>query len=281
MPTFATPEPIAVTVELSVGNIQVIAGDRADTVVDVQPSTPSDQSDVDAAQRVRVTYANGALQVIGPKVGMFNFSNKTRSVDVTIELPAGSSIEGHVSVGDLNGTGRLGRCEFKTSAGNVRLEHTGALVLHTSTGHITAGDVVGNAEVHSSSGKIRIGEVEGSLEVKNSNGDTEIGGADGDIKVRASNGTISVERAGGSVDAKSSNGSIRLGQVARGNVSLSTAMGDLEVGIAAGTAAWLDVNTSFGQVRNELTDAVSPEESDQTVEVRGNTSFGTITIHRA
>jgi DUF4097 and DUF4098 domain-containing protein YvlB len=281
MPTFATPEPIAVTVELSVGYIQIVAGDRTDTVVDVQPSTPSDQSDVEAAQRVRVSYANGALQVIGPKTGLFNFSNKTRSVNVTVELPAGSSVHGHVSVGDLNATGRLGRCEFKTSAGNVRLERTGALVLHTSTGQITAGDVAGNAEVHTSSGRIQLGAVEGSLDVKNSNGDTEIGGADGDIRVRASNGAISVQRAGGSVDAKSSNGNIKVGEVARGSVSLSTAMGDLEIGIAAGTAAWLDVNTSFGQVRNELTDATSPEDSDETVEVRANTSFGAITIHRA
>ncbi|GAA3430460.1 DUF4097 family beta strand repeat-containing protein [Kutzneria kofuensis] len=281
MPTFATPEPISVTVELSVGNVQVVAGDRTDTVVDVRPSTPSDKSDVEAAQRVRVDYANGALQVIGPKGRMFDFSNKTRSVDVTIELPAGSSVHGEVSVGDLHGTGRLGRCEFKTSAGNVRLERTGALVLRTSTGHITAGDVAGNAEVHTSSGRVRIGAVEGSLEVKNSNGDTEIGAADGDVRVRASNGAITIERAGGSVDAKTSNGSIRLGEVARGSISLSTAMGDVEVGIAAGTAAWLDVNTSFGQVRNELDDAVRPEDSDETVEVRANTSFGAITIHRA
>jgi hypothetical protein len=40
-----------------------------------------------------------------------------------------------------------------------------------------------------------------------------------------------------------SNGSIRLGEVARGSVVRGTAMGDLEVGIAEGTAAWLAVNT--------------------------------------
>ncbi|EWM14914.1 DUF4097 family beta strand repeat-containing protein [Kutzneria sp. 744] len=281
MPTFATPEPISVTIELSVGQVQVIAGDRTDTIVDVQPSAPSDESDVEAAQRVRVDYANGALQVVGPKGRMFDFSRKTRSVDVTIELPAGSSLHGDVSVGNLNGTGRLGRCEFKTSAGSIRLERTGAVVLHTSIGNVTVGSVGGNADVHSSSGKIQLGEVKGALEVKNSNGDTEIGTADGTVRVRASNGAIGLERAGSSVDAKTSNGNIQVGEVARGSVVLGTSMGDLEIGIAAGTAAWLDVNTSFGQVRNQLDNAASPEDSDETVEVRANTSMGTITIHRS
>jgi hypothetical protein len=58
-------------------------------------------------------------------------------------------------------------------------------------------------------------------------------------------------------------------------------MGDLKIGIAAGTAAWLEVNTGFGQVHNQLDSANRPEESDETVEVRAHTSFGGITIHRA
>ena len=58
-------------------------------------------------------------------------------------------------------------------------------------------------------------------------------------------------------------------------------MGDLEIGIAEGTAAWLEVNTGFGQVRNLLDNTTRPKESDQTVEVRARTSFGGITIRRS
>jgi hypothetical protein len=68
--------------------------------------------------------------------------------------------------------------------------------------------------------------------------------------------------------------------VARGSVQLGTAMGDMEVGIAEGTAAWLDLNTGFGQVRNLLDNAAAPAESDETVEVRGRTAYGDITIRR-
>ena len=54
---------------------------------------------------------------------------------------------------------------------------------------------------------------------------------------------------------------MRIGEVVRGAVVLETAVGDLEVGIRAGTAAWLDVNTHFGRVHNALEAADAPEQS--------------------
>jgi DUF4097 and DUF4098 domain-containing protein YvlB len=281
MPNFETPEPISVTLELGIGTVRIAASDRTDTVVEVRPSDEADESDVKAAQRVCVDYANGMLQVTGPKARAFDFSRKTRSVDVAIELPSGSRVSAEMQVGDLHGTGRLGECRFKTSAGNVRLDQTGPLRLDTSAGHVTADGIAGNAEISTGSGKVQIGEVEGSAVVKNSNGVTAIDAVTGDVRVRAANGDISVDRAGAGVDAKTSNGSIRLGEVARGSVVLETAMGDLEIGIAKGIAAWVQVNTGFGQVHNLLDTASRPEGSDETVEVRGRTSYGDITIRRS
>jgi DUF4097 and DUF4098 domain-containing protein YvlB len=281
MPSFDTPEPISVTLELGVSNVRITASDRTDTTVDVRPSNDSDESDVHAAGRVRVDYANGVLQVMGPKARAFDFSRRTRSVDVSIDLPSGSRVSGDLQVGDIGGTGRLGECRFKISAGNVRLERTGALRVDTSAGHVTADGVAGDADVHTGSGKVRIGETEGSVIVKNTNGDTEIDAAGGDVRVRSANGGISVGRAGAGVEAKTSNGSIRVGEVARGSVELGTAMGDLEIGIAEGTAAWLDVKTGFGQVHNLLENATRPDETDETVEVHAHTSFGAITIRRS
>jgi DUF4097 and DUF4098 domain-containing protein YvlB len=281
MPSYETPEPISVTFELGVGNVRITASDRTDTTVDVRPTDESDESDVQAAQRIRVDYANGVLQVMGPKARAFDFSRKTRSVDVSIELPSGSQVSGDVQVGDLNSTGRLGECRFKAAAGNVRLDRTGPLRVDTGAGHVTADGAMGNVEIHTGTGKVRIGEVDGTAVVKSSNGDITIDAVTGDARVRSANGEISVDRAGAGVDAKTSNGSIRLGEVVRGSVALGTATGDLEIGIAEGTAAWLEVNTGFGHVRNLLDNATRPEESDETVEVRGRTSYGDITIRRS
>ena len=281
MPNYQTPGPIAVTLELSVGYVQITASDRTDTAVDIRPSDETDESDVKAAQQVRVDYTNGTLRVTGPKARVFDFSRKTRSVDVSIELPSGSHLSAEMQAGDYRCAGRLGQCRLKTSAGNVWLERTGPLRLDTSAGHVTADGITGNAEISTGSGKVQIGEVQGTAVVKNSNGDIAIDAVTGDVEARTANGDIRVERAGAGVDAKTSNGSIRLGEVVRGSVVLGTAMGDLEIGIAEGTAAWLAVNTGFGHVRNLLENSTRPEQADETVEVRGRTSYGDITIHRS
>lgn len=203
------------------------------------------------------------------------------SVEVSIELPSGSQVSTDMQMGDARCAGRLGECGLKTSTGNLWLERTGPLRLNTSAGHVTAEAITGNAEISTGSGKVQIGKVEGAAVVKNSNGDTTIDAITGDVRVRAANGGIRVERAGAGVDAKTSNGSIRLGEVAHGSIELQTAMGDLKIGIAEGTAAWLQVNTKVGHVDNQLENATQPQEADKTVEVRGRTSYGDITIHRS
>ncbi|CRK62018.1 hypothetical protein [Alloactinosynnema sp. L-07] len=281
MPVFATPEPISVTIELAVGDVQLVASDRTDTLVEVRPSDAADESDVEAAQRTRVEYADGALTVRGPKSRVLDFSKKTRSVDVVIELPTGSRVHTDLSVAEVRTTGVLGECRFKTAVGHFRIDQTGPLRADT-TGHITIERVAGDAQVATGSGRVRIGEVDGTAVVKNSNGSTDIGTVTGELRVRSANGDITVDRADAKVEAKTANGSIRVGAVSRGSVALNTAAGDLEIGIADGTAAWLDLSTGHGRVTNALADAgQGPDKSEETVEVRAHTGYGDIHIHRS
>lgn len=280
MPTYETPEPIAVTLELAVGNVRIAASDRTDTVVEIRPSDDTDESDVRAAQQVRVDYAGGVLGVTGPKPGTFDFSRKTRSVEVAIELPSGSRVTARTQAGDLRASGLLGDCKLKTSFGNLGLERTGRLEARTGFGHVTADGVTGDAEISTGTGTVQVGEIGGAAVVKNSNGDIAIDAVAGDAQVRTANGAIRVGRAGAGVDAKTSNGRISLGEVARGSVVLKSAAGALEIGVAEGTAAWLEVNTGYGHVTNLLEDATRPGETDETVEVRGHTGCGDITIRR-
>jgi hypothetical protein len=281
MPVFATPEPISVTIDLSFGEVRLIASDRTDTVVEVRPSDESDDSDVQAAQQTRVEYAGGTLTVRGPKARAFDFSRKTRSVAVLVELPTGSAVHCDVSVGDVTGTGGLGACRFKTSVGHLRLERTGPLRLNT-LGHITVDTIAGDADVATGSGRVQLGEIGGAAVVKSSNGAIDIGTVTGDLRARTANGDIRVDRADAAVEAKTSNGTIRVGKVARDSVSLHTAAGDLEIGVAAGTAAWLDLKTGHGRVHNALDDiGQAPRKSEETVEVRAHTAFGDITVRRS
>ncbi|WNV88268.1 DUF4097 family beta strand repeat-containing protein [Umezawaea sp. Da 62-37] len=281
MPIFDTPDPIDVTVDIPSGDVRIVASDRTDTVVEVRPGDERDERDVQAAEQTRVEFQDGRLLIRTPKqLGLSNL-RKARSVDVRIEVPTGSQVRGDTGMGDLRLTGRLGECRLKSGTGHIEVDRSGPLRLHTSTGNVSVDAVDGDADISTSSGTLRVGEVDGGAVVKNSNGATTIGRVAGDLRVRASNGDISVAHAAAGVDAKSANGSLRVGEVVSGSVVLKTSMGDIEVGIAGDTAAWLDVHTSAGRVRNSLDQTEARPERAKTVEVRAQTSFGDITVHRS
>jgi Toastrack DUF4097 len=280
MPTFDTPQPISVRLNLGfvVANVRVTAGDRSDTTVDVQPIDASSKGDVKIAEQTRIEYADGRLVVRAPRLG--TLFTRSGSVDVTIALPAGSQLQGETGMGELVCVGRLGECRFKTGFGEIRLDQAGAVNLISASGDVTVDTADGGAEITASNGAVNIRRVDGPATVKNTNGASWIGEVTGDLRVNGANGGVSVDRARGGVLAKTANGGVRIGEVTRGAVTLETAAGSIEVGIRTGTAAWLDLNTSSGRVRNELAEAAGPDDSDETVEVRARTYVGDIVVRR-
>jgi hypothetical protein len=99
--------------------------------------------------------------------------------------------------------------------------------------------------------------------------------------VNAANGRISVDQANAAVSAKTAFGDVRLGEVARGAVLAQSGFGKVEVGVRHGIAAWLDLDTRFGNVVSDLEAAEPPAPGDEAVEVRARTSYGDVVIRRA
>jgi DUF4097 and DUF4098 domain-containing protein YvlB len=282
MPTFDTPDPISVTLELGIGDIRIVATDRTDTIVEVRPSDDAKRPDVTAAQQTRVEYAAGRLLIKAPKGWkQYTFRGGGESIEVQIELPAGSHVRGEAAIAAFRCTGRLGECRFKTGIGEIRLEQAGPAQLKTGMGDITVDRAVQHADLSTGSGAVQIGGIDGTAVVRNSNGDSWIGEVTGDLRASTANGTISVDRAHATVVAKTANGDVRLGEVSRGAVLAQTANGQLDVGVREGVAAWLDLNTRYGNVHNTLDRGERPEPGEDAVEVCARTSFGDITIRHA
>lgn len=278
MPTFDTPEPISVIAHVGAGSVQFTAGDRPDTVVEVRPRDPKRDKDVRAAEQTEVGYTSGVLTVRTKERRMLGPSGL---VDVTVELPTGSRVDTTGSWTQVLGEGRLGEVRVKTSGGDVRLDATGPLRMTVSHGSITVGRTEGTAEITSSFGSLRVGTVDGTAVLKNSHGTTTVGAATGELRVSGANGDIDIARAEGPVTATTAHGALRVAEVARGAVQLETSYGAIEVGIREGTAAWLDVSSDHGQVRNTLTASENPGETEDTVQVRARTRYGNIDVRRA
>src|SRR5919204_493019 len=95
-------------------------GERAETVVDVEPNDASDAEDRKAAELTRVEYANGGLLVRAPKARSWIPRRSGGSISVTIELPAGSHLRGSAGVADFHADGPLGDCVIETGVGRIQ-----------------------------------------------------------------------------------------------------------------------------------------------------------------
>jgi len=280
MKTFETPQPISATIDLAVGEVRVSAGAGGTTVVELRPSDAANPEDVQAAEATRVEYADGQLLVRGPRFHPRLRKRSGGSIDVAIELPAGSNLQCSGGLADVRCEGVLGDCSIKTGLGRIWLDSAAALSLKSGMGDISVQHATGPAEVATASGELRLAALDGSAVIKNSNGDTWVGLTGGDARLKAANGTITVGRARAGVVAKAANGDVLVGEVERGSVVLVARAGDVEVGIPEGTAAWLDVRTGVGTVHNALESADAPAPSAETVEVHARTSVGDIVIRR-
>jgi hypothetical protein len=282
MPTFDTPEPISVSLELGVCDIRIVAGDRTDTVVAVRPTDPTKKGDVAAAEQTGVEFAAGRLQIRAPK-GWKRYApmGGRESIGLQIDLPAGSHVSGEADLGAVHCTGRLGEVHFKTGLGEIRLDQAGQVELKTGAGDIIVDRVADHAELRTGTGAVQARSIGGSAVIKNGNGDTWIGEVVGELQASAANGGISVDQAHGAVTAKTANGDVRLSKIAGGAVRAQTGCGKVDIGVLEGVAAWLDLYTQFGNVRNGLNVAARSEPGEATVEVRARSSFGDVTVRRS
>ncbi|TDP94104.1 DUF4097 family beta strand repeat-containing protein [Labedaea rhizosphaerae] len=278
MPVYQTPEPISAVLKLVVGDTRIVASDRTDTTVDIQPRNAANNLDVRAVEETTVEFRNGTLTVKAPKPN--RLWGRTGAIEVTIELPSGSAVSCQSATGDVTTEGRLGACRFKTASGDFHLGHLGGLDLDTPNGDVAVALVDGNASV-SAGGTMRIDAITGTAHIKNISGDTWVGECSGEASFNTASGDIVVARAEQNVTARTAAGDIRLLDVVRGTMSMQAASGELEVGIRQGSAAWLDVNTLVGSVHSELAVADHSEGAPETVKVKARTFNGNILVHRA
>ncbi|GLY06979.1 DUF4097 family beta strand repeat-containing protein [Actinoplanes sp. NBRC 101535] len=177
MQTFATPAPVAAVFGIPAGRVQIIAAERADTVVDVRPADAGKSRDVRAAERIQVTFHEGVLRVAAAEPAN-RFLGSSGSVEVTVQLPAGSRVEATTAAADVRGVGRLGDVTVDVAQGTVKFDETAAARLTLQAGDITVGRLGGPAEISTQKGHLRIDEaVTGAVTLSTQQGDITVGTA--------------------------------------------------------------------------------------------------------
>ncbi|MER6257745.1 DUF4097 family beta strand repeat-containing protein [Streptomyces sp. NPDC001584] len=179
MQKFATAAPIAAVLDVPAALIRFIAADRSDTTVEILPADASKGRDVKAAGQTTAEYEDGVLRITAAPAENRILGNPG-SVEITVQLPAGSRVEAKTAAGELRGTGRLGDVTFEAAQGTVKLDETASAHLTLTAGDVHVGRLDGPARITTHKGDLHITEaVRGTVELTTQAGDITIGTAPG------------------------------------------------------------------------------------------------------
>ncbi|HVK23880.1 MAG TPA: DUF4097 family beta strand repeat-containing protein [Actinokineospora sp.] len=178
MQKFDTPTPIATIVDIPAGTLRFIAADRTDTTVEVRPADAAKNRDVQVAEQTKIEYRDGVMRI--KATAKNQILGASGSVEVTVQLPAGSRVEAKAASAEVRGVGRLGDVAFDGSHGAIKLDEVASLRVTTHAGDVTVGRLNGSAEISTGKGDIRIDEaVSGTVVLDTQAGDVSIGAAAG------------------------------------------------------------------------------------------------------
>ena len=181
MHTFDTPTPISAVLDIPAGRVRFIAADRADTAVEVLPADSSKGRDVKVAEQTKVEYGDAVLRIEASAKNQY--FGPSGSIEVTVQLPAGSRVEVKAASAELRGVGRLGDVVFDGAYGErdaVKLDEAASARLTALAGDVSVGRLGGAAEISTLKGDIRIAEaVRGKVVLRTQAGDVSVGAAHG------------------------------------------------------------------------------------------------------
>ena len=248
--TFHTPLPLELEVGIPSGDIEVetTEGEESNITVDGDERLLAEVEIRQDGNRVVVKY-NGK--------GKFGISLSPFSLVFGSELRVRATVPHGAGV------------KVKTASGDTRLD-----------GHF------GGVGVNSVSGDLRVrGEIAGNATIKTVSGDADLDRVEGDMTAQTVSGDLRIGPVAGSAETKTVSGDIRFQSVTAGDVRFTSVSGDIEVGIAQGSAVDVDAGSTSGDLSSEVPLASEPQhgegDSAPTVVLRGRTVSGDVKVFRA
>jgi DUF4097 and DUF4098 domain-containing protein YvlB len=215
MHTFTTPAPVTAVLDIPAGRVQLIAAGRASTTVEIRPADPASSRDIRAAEQTQASYAGGMLTIEAAPARNRILGN-SGSVEVTVQLPAGSRVQATTASTEFRAVGRLGDITVDSAQATIKIDEAASARLTVQAGDITAGRL-GTAQISTGKGDITITEA------------------------------------------------------THGALELATQDGSITITTAPGVSAALDAGTTYGRIRNALTNTgTAPDLTIHATTTRGD-----------
>jgi hypothetical protein len=235
---FPTSEPVDLRVQFPSGRITVLAAATQTATVTID--SDSGGSDEGFLASARVEFNPPTLSIKVPE--RFRLG-RGGSLEVTVELPEGSSCRVRTASADVHCTGELGA-----------------------------------ADIHTASGEVRVGNVTGLADVDTASGDVAVQAAD-EVRAKSASGDVTLGRVSGPALVSTASGDVRIDQAAGPRTDVKSASGDIRVAVAPGIGVYQDLSSLSGTVSSELEPAEESGGPDMTLHCR--TISGDVRVRRA
>jgi DUF4097 and DUF4098 domain-containing protein YvlB len=244
---------------------RVVLDNLGDGSVTVEPGIQPDlvECSINASQEeflnaVQVRQERDALRISFPPA-VFRKTN----AHLRLGVPPGLEYVIKVGSAEVSMSADIGRSKISSGSGDVSVRRAHDLEVSTGSGEISVAKVGGSAaRVSTGSGDVMVDEAVCPVIAKSGSGD------------------VKVERARGPVQASSGSGDVTVAATSSA-VDLRTASGSLTVGVADSLPAWLDLDTSSGEVQIALDSTYQPGPDEAYVSIKASTASGDIAVYRA
>ena len=278
--TFSTPGPVALRLEVHRGRIRVTAETTDQTLIELR-AVNGDAETQALIDQTEIRQDGDVISVIMPKEHGFSRWLGRGPVQVDIRVPKQSRLDATTGSASLETVGELGDLRITTGSGDVRVSSVAAARIELGSASARVDHASGACSIKSGSGRVELGQVDGDARATTGSGAVVVGKARGQLVVRTASGAIEVEEAGPDSDLSAASGAIRIGQVKTGRMHARTVSGRVSIGVALGTAAWLDASSVSGGVRSDLETSTAPREGEDKIEIHVKTVSGQIRLRRA
>ena len=261
---FDRSTPVTMVLRVHGGSVDIVAEERPDIQVDVQPMNGSDVA-LAAARDTRVLLEDDTLLVQVPGVDAWSW-RRFPKLRITARIPAGSGLAGKSASADIRATGVYSTVQLDLASADVQL-----------------GEATGDVQLDTASGDLTVDRVGGSLRGKSASGDLRIGDVTGDVTLETASGDVRTGAIGGSLRAHTASGDIEIAMLSQGRAEIHAASGDIKVGVARGSNVWMDLNSASGKSVTDLAahGDVPPDGSQVELELHVQTASGDIRVQRA
>ena len=264
--TFETPGDLTLEVRIPTGRIEIEAGDRTTTEVELDVRGGDEAAQILEEARIELRESRGGLEVV-VEVEDRRWSRFWRRLDIRlrIQAPHGANVRVSTASGDLRAQGRFGWLEAEAASGDIQVD-----------------ELAGDATAKAASGDVMLASVGGTATVSTASGDVKLGHVAGQTLVKAASGDVTVGDAGGDATISTASGDQRIEAVRAGKVELQSASGDIRIGVRQGSNVWVDARAMSGDLSSEVTLGDEPPVEDAPlVELRAVSMSGDIDVVRA